>query len=102
MGECPVDRLLAEFAVVSVDVGAAAVFEVAADGVVVVAVDRRDLHLLHEGADLVGVGAVADQVAAAVDLLDAELLDAGQGGLERGQVGVDVGDDCDGAHIATG
>jgi ArsR family transcriptional regulator len=41
------------------------------------------------------VGAVADQVAAAVDALDAELVDPCEHGPQRGQVGVDVGDDRD-------
>jgi hypothetical protein len=42
VGECPFDGELADFAVVFVDVGAAAVLEVAADRVVVVAVDGRE------------------------------------------------------------
>ena len=94
--ERPVDRLLAELAVVRGDVRAAAVLEVAGDRVVVVAVDRRDLALGDQRAHLVGMRAVADQVAAAVDALDPELVDARERGLQRGQVGVDVGDDGDG------
>ena len=39
--------------------------------------------------------AVADEVAAAVDALDAELVDAIERGLQRREVGVDVGDDRD-------
>jgi hypothetical protein len=39
--------------------------------------------------------AVADEVAAAVDPLDAELLDAGEDRLTGGQVRVDVRDDRD-------
>ena len=65
--ERPLDRALPELAVVRRDVRAAAVVEVARDRVVVVAVDRRDLALGDQRADLVGVRAVADQVAAAVD-----------------------------------
>ena len=45
----------------------------------------------------VGLGAVADHVAEAPDLLDAGLVDRREDGLERGQVGVDVGDHGD-AH----
>src|SRR6185369_2584275 len=37
--------------------------------------------------------AVADEIATAVDAGDAELVDARQRGLQRRQVGVDVGDD---------
>ena len=39
---------------------------------------------------LVGLGAVADHVAEAPDLVDAGRLDVREHGLERGQVGVDV------------
>jgi hypothetical protein len=38
------------------------------------------------------VRAVADQIAAAIDRVDAELVDAGERRLQRRQVGVDVGD----------
>ena len=70
---------LSELAVVLGDVRATAVLEVPSDGVVVVPVDRRDAALLDQPADLVGVRAVADEVAAAVDALDAQLLNS----LER-------------------
>jgi hypothetical protein len=56
VGERPVDGELADLAVVAVDVGAAAVLEVAADRVVVVAVDRRDLAFLDRCARLVRCG----------------------------------------------
>ena len=69
------------------------------DRVVVVAVDRRD-PILDQRADLVRVRAVADQVAAAVHALDAELLDPRQRGLERREVGVDVGDHRDGRQTS--
>ena len=101
VGERPFDRALSEVAVVLGHVGAAAVVEVARDRVVVVAVDGRDAALLDQRADLVGVRAVADQVAAAVDTRDAELLDALERRLQCGEVGVDVGDDSDAlAHAA--
>jgi hypothetical protein len=80
------------------DVGAPAVVEVAADGVVVVAVDRRDVALLDEPADLAGVRAVADQVPAAVDDVDANRVDRGQARLQGGQVAVYVGDNGDAVH----
>ena len=75
VGERPLDREVAELAVVRRDVGAAAVLEVAADRVVVVAVDRRDGPFGDQRADLIGVRPVADEVAAAVDALDSELVD---------------------------
>src|SRR2546430_13270857 len=53
------------------------------DRVVVVAVDRRDGALLDERAHLVRVRAVADQIAAAVHPLDAELFDARECRLQR-------------------
>jgi hypothetical protein len=96
--ERPLDRPLAQFAVVAVAVGAAAVLEIAADGVVVVAVDRGDCALLDQGADLVRVRAVAHQVAAAVDGVYIRPLDRLEYGLEGRQVGVDVGDDRDPLH----
>ncbi len=89
-----------ELAVVRVDVGAAAVLEVPRDRVVVVAVDRRDRPLLDQRAHLVGVRAVADQVPAAVDALDLELVDPPERGLERREVGVDIGDHRDGVGHA--
>ena len=63
--ECPVHRALSKLAVMRGDIRAAAVLEVACDGVVVVAVDRRNVALGDQGADLVGVRAVANEVAAA-------------------------------------
>ena len=90
--ERPGDGLLAELAVVLVDVRAAAVLEVAGDRVVVVAVDRRDLPLGDQRADLVRMWPVADQVATAEDPRDPELVDALERSLERRQVAVDVGD----------
>jgi hypothetical protein len=45
------------------------------------------------------VRAVADEVAATVDLRDAELVDPFQRRLQRGEVGVDVGDDGDGVGV---
>ena len=74
------------------DVGAAAVVVVARDRMVVVAVDRRDRPLLDQRADLVRVRAVADEVTAAVDGIDPQLVDVGERGLERREVPVDVGD----------
>ena len=80
------------------DVGAPAVVELTADGVVVVAVDRWDLALLDEPADLVGVRAVTDQVSAAVDGVDADRVDRGQAGFQGAKVAMDVGDDGDAVH----
>jgi hypothetical protein len=97
------DGLLAEFAVVLVDIRAAAVFLVAGDRVVVVAVDRRDAPVGDQRAHLVGVvRAVADQTAAAVDAVDAELLDAFERGLQRGQIAVDVGNHRHGTGAGIG
>jgi hypothetical protein len=97
--ERPGNGLLAELAVVRCDVCAPAVLEIAGDRVVVVAVDRRNLPLLDQHAHFVGVRAVADQVAAAVELLDADRVDRVEARLERGQVGVNVRDDCDPVHV---
>ena len=44
---------------------------------------------------LVGLRPVADKVAEAPELVDALRLDVGEHGLVRGQVSVDVGEDCD-------
>ena len=95
VGERPRDRLLAELAVVLGHVRAAAVVELAGDRVVVVAVDRGDTALLDQPADLVRVRAVADEIAAAVDRVDADRVDRLEARLERWQVAVDVGDDRD-------
>jgi hypothetical protein len=81
------------------DVRATAVVELAGDREVVVAVDRRDLTLRDERADLVGVRAVPDEVTAADDPADPEPLDALERRLEGGEVGVDVGDDRDPALV---
>ena len=97
--ERPRDRLLAELAVVLGDIRAAAVLQVAADRVVVVAVDRRDLPLLDQPADLVRVRAVADEIAAAIDRVDPDRVDRLEARLERGQVAVDVGDDRDAVQV---
>ena len=60
----------------------------------VVVADQADVAALADqvGAG-VGLGAVADDVAEAPDLLDAGLVDRREDGLEGGQVGVDVADD---------
>ena len=60
----------------------------------VVVADQADLAALADQRRAgVGIGAVADQVAEAPDLLDAGRLDRREDGLEGGQVGVDVADD---------
>jgi len=91
--ECPLDRALPELAVVLVSVCAATVIEVAGDGVVMVAVDRGDAAPLDQSADLVRVRPVADQIAAAVDGVDASPVDRLEHRLKGRQVGVDVGYD---------
>jgi hypothetical protein len=78
VGERPVDRQLSDLAVVPGDIGAAAVVEVPADRVVVIAEDRRNRTRRDERADLVRSRAVADEVAAAVDRVDAESVDRGE------------------------
>jgi hypothetical protein len=50
---------------------------------------------------VVGLGAVADDVAETPDLVRVRLLDLGEHRLEGGQVGVDVADDR-GAHAGGG
>jgi hypothetical protein len=95
VGERPRDRLLAELAVERGGVEAAAVFEVAGDRVVVVAVDGRDLALLDRRADLVRMRPVTDEVAAAGDPLDAALFGPRERRLQGRKVGVEVGDDRD-------
>src|SRR5215216_2374440 len=60
--------------------------------------DSRGAALLDQGADLVGMRPVADQVSPAVDVVDPELLDPRKRSLERRQVAVDVGDDGGGLH----
>jgi hypothetical protein len=93
--ERPLDRELPDLAIVLVDIGAAAVLEVAGDRVVVVSVDGRDAALFDQLADFVRVRAVSDQVAAVVDSLRPQLIDSLERGLEGRKVGVRVGDDCD-------
>ena len=60
----------------------------------VVVADQADVAALADqvGAG-VGLGAVADDVAEAPDLVDAGVVDRREDGLEGGQVGVDVADD---------
>ena len=93
MRERPHDRLLAELAVVLGDVRAAAVVQLAGDRVVVVAVDRRDPAVLNQRAHLVRMRAVADEIPAAVERVDADRIDRLEAGSERREVGVDVGYD---------
>jgi hypothetical protein len=93
--ERPLDRELPDLAIVLVDIGAAAVLEVAGDRVVVVSVDGRDAALFDQLADFVRVRAVSDQVAAVIDSLCPQRIDSLERGLERRKVGVRVGDDGD-------
>jgi hypothetical protein len=66
--------------------------ELAEHGEVVVP-DQADLAALaHQLGAAVGLGAVADHVAEAPDLLHLGGVDRAQRGLERGQVGMDVAD----------
>jgi hypothetical protein len=58
--ERPLDGQLSDLAVVRVSVGAAAIMEVPADRIVVVAVDRRDLPVFDQRADSVRMRPVAD------------------------------------------
>jgi hypothetical protein len=88
VGERPLDRKLADFLVVRVAVGAAAVVEVAADRVVVVAVDRRNVPGRDHGADLVWMRSVSDEVTAAVDRPDAKLGDSLECGVKGLQIRV--------------
>jgi hypothetical protein len=96
--ERPLDRALAQLAVVRIAVGAAAVFEVARNRVVVVAVDRRDRPLLDQVADLVRVRAVADEISAAPHAVDTELAYGLERRLEGGQIRVNIGDDRHSLH----
>jgi hypothetical protein len=98
VGDRPVDRSLAELAVVRRDVRAAAVLQIPRDRVVVVAVDGRDRALGHQRAHLIGMRPVAHEVPAAVHGVDPQFVDSPQRGLERGKVGVDVGDHRDAWH----
>lgn len=101
--ESPRHRFLADLAVLGRRVEAAAVVEVAGDRVVVVAVDRRCAPLLNHAANLVRPRSIADEIAAAVDILDAEFADPGERSRERWHVAVDVGDDCGSlAHLGYG
>ena len=93
--ERPRDGPLPELAVVLGHVRAPAVVELARDRVVVVAVDRRDRAVLDQAADLVRVRAVADEVPAAEQPVDADRVDRLKARLERRQVPVDVGYDRD-------
>ena len=56
---------------------------------------RRESPSLDQGHDGVGLAAIADQVARAQDLIDAKILEAAQGRLERAEVGVNVRDQSD-------
>jgi hypothetical protein len=98
--ERPVDRKLADLAVVLVDIGAAAVVEIAGDRIVVVSVDGRDAALFDQRADLVRVRAVSDQVAAAIDGLRRQLIDSLESGLEGRKVGVRIGEEGDAQVLA--
>jgi hypothetical protein len=91
--ERPLDRELAELAFVPVAVGAAAVLQIPADGVVVVAVDRGYAAFLDQRADLVGVWSVADQTTPGSRRRRDPGLDPVEYRPEGRQVGVDVGDD---------
>jgi hypothetical protein len=57
-----------DLAILGSRVEAAAVLQVARDRVVVISVDGRDAELLDRAADLVRARAVADEIAAAVDV----------------------------------
>ncbi len=88
---------LTKLAVVFGDVSAPAILELAGDRVVVVAVDRGDPVFGDQLADLVGTRAVPDQVAAAIDRIRVDRL---QARLKRGEVAVNVGDDRHPVHAA--
>jgi hypothetical protein len=59
----------------------------------VVADQREVAAFAHERRALVRLGAIADEVAEAPDLVDSGLVDRREDGFERGQVGVDVTED---------
>jgi hypothetical protein len=84
--ERPLDGSLPELAILLVDVRTTAVLEIAGDRVVVVAVDRRDRALGNPRADLVGMRAVPDEIAAAVEVGDAELIDPRQRAWSPGRL----------------
>jgi len=64
-----------------------------------VAQDRWNLPLAEQFHTLAGMRAVADDVAATEDVLDAEAIDFLQHRLKCRKVGVNVGNDCDGLHV---
>ena len=96
VGEGPVHGTLPELAVVLVHVRAAAILHVPGDRVVVVAVDRGNRAFLDQRADLIGMGAITDEVTTAIDALDSQLVDPPEGRLQGRKVGVNVGDHGDG------
>ena len=66
-----------------------------------VADERASAALLDQLGAGVGIGALADDVPQAPDLVDAGVLRVGEHGLERGKVRMDVGEDRqahDGGH----
>ena len=78
-----------------VGVGAAALVAAEPGAVVVVAHDDRDALGPESLEHLVGPRCIPDQIAEDVAAVDASRLDVGENGVERRQVGVDVGEDGD-------
>jgi len=91
----PRERSVAEGLLGRIDVGAAAVVAVEPCAVVVVARYTRDAFGPEPSEDFVRPGGVADEVAEDVAGVDACEGDIGEDGLQRRQVGVDVGEEGD-------
>jgi hypothetical protein len=74
-------------------IGAARGVLLEADGLILVADDRRDAPRMHERDDLVGRGTISDEVPEAEGLSVPAGVDIGENGHECRKVAVNVGED---------
>ncbi len=66
---------------------------------VVVSEDARNVPLAQQFHTFAGMRTVAHHVAATQDVLDTEFINLPEHRFKRREIGMDVGDDCDGLHV---
>ena len=98
---CPCDGVLPQRLCLFACVGAAAVVTAIANALIIVAHECGNIPLTNGCNDLIGKGAITDQVTQSVQRIHFLLVDVGEYGFQRRQVAVDITKDRYTVHLSS-